>query len=180
MKSFEVNGEEIREGIPVSSEPYPHIVLGDGGNKRATRVPLLKSDSEKIIRNYLINNVSILKLKDAGGYLIIAPRDGSDNRILVLWRVASGFRGSASITHGEGVTIIAKDSAWHSGRGNLGETAEILAVLSPGQELRASRSGRRVENTRAKLVWDGKNINVAFGDKNMDAALADEVAGELL
>ena len=129
--------------------------------------------------------MSVIALKDAEGkpngkHLIVAPRNGGDDRVLVLWRVGSGYRGSVSITAGEGVTVIASDTSWHSGRGNLGETAEMLAILKPGQVLRASRSGRHVQNTRARLAYDGKTITATFGGEEMEAATADEVEGDLL
>lgn len=208
MKTYDV-GTEVREGIAVNLEPYPHIVLGEGGHKRATWIALGKRDAKSIIVRTPIledrwdsesgkyekkdtgrtlnqvKDVSVIALKDAEGkpngkYLIVSPHNGGDNRVLVLWRVSSGYRGGASISAGEGVTVIASDSSWHSGRGNLGETAEMLAILKPGQELRASRSGRRVQDSKAKLVYDGKTITVTFGGEEMEAATADEVKGDLL
>jgi hypothetical protein len=99
----------------------------------------------------------------------------------VLWRVSSGYRGGASISADEGVTVVAKDTSWHSGRGSLGSTAEILAILKPGQKLTASRSGWRVQETRARLTYDGTKISVVFGDENLFSATADEeVAGDYL
>jgi hypothetical protein len=132
----------------------------------------------------VVLDAGIIALKDTEGkpngtYLIVAPR-GGDNRVLVLWRVQSGYRGSAKITAGEGVTVIASDSSWHSGRGSLGETAEMLAILNPGQELRASRSGRRVQDSKAKLVYDGRTISVTFGGEELEAATTDQVEGEYL
>jgi hypothetical protein len=209
MKTYDINGTEVREGIAVALDPYPHVVLGEGGHKRATWIALGKRDAESIIVRTpvledrwnsesgkyerqdtgrtlsQIKDVVIIALKDTEGkpngkYLIVAPRNGGDNRVLVLWRVSSGYRGGAGISAGEGVTVIASDSSWHSGRGNLGETAEMLAILKPGQELRASRSGRRVQNSKAKLVYDGKTITVTFGGEEMEAATADEVEGEYL
>jgi hypothetical protein len=218
MRIFSVEGEIVGEGTTVVLEPYPHIVLGEGGHKRATWIPLGKNDWRKMIAfppcpirgsammditcnlcgvapslgvhpnegnlrpvfeggnvgRASIKEASVIVLK-SNGYLIVAPRNGDDNRVLVLWRVSSGFRGSASITAGEGVMVIASDSSWHSGRGNLGETAEMLAILKPGQELRASRSGRRVQGTRAKLIYDGKTISTIFGGEEMEVAMTDEV-----
>lgn len=238
MKVYEVIDDGVASGIHVARAPYPHVVLGEGGNKRATWVALGKGDAERIIRSnrmpcpkrrtqlyteevlvgdklptckecgerytaskyaaYSIDHpdsgevegpacifdVAVIQLKDGEGkpngkYLIVAPR-GEDNRILVLWRVESGYRGSASITAGEGVTVIARDTSWHSGRGSLGETAEMLAILRPGQELRASRSGRRVQETEARLGYDGKAISVTFGGEEMDAAMAEEASGEVV
>jgi hypothetical protein len=56
----------------------------------------------------------------------------------------------------------------------------MLAILKPGQELRASRSGRRVQDTKAKLVYDGQTITITFGGEEMEAAIADEVEGDLV
>lgn len=184
MKCFDVSADEVQEGLPVVTNPYSHVVLGAGGNKRATWVPLGNKDLKTLIGSEgKVVEAGVLALKDQndkpkGRHLIVAPRKGRDNRVLVLWRVSSGYRGSASITEGAGVVVVASDASWHSGRGNLGETAEMLAVLAPGQELTASRSGRRVQNPNAKLTYDGSNINVTFGGDDMDAALADEPVGK--
>ena len=159
MKVFDVHESTVHEGIQVAMEPYPHIVLGEGGHKRAAWIALGKRDAESIIertpimerrwnsekseyemvdtgrKSAKIKDVGIIALRNKetgelnGKFLIVAPRNGHDNRALVLWRVSSGYRGSASISAGEGVTLIASDSSWHSGRGSLGETAETLAIL---------------------------------------------------
>ena len=194
MKVYDVCETEVSGGVEVVLEPYPHIVLGEGGHKRATWIALGKRDTESIIvrtpilEDHTMNKiseVSVVALKDDDGklngkYLIVAPRNNNDDRVLVLWRVSSGYRGSASISAGEGVTVIARDSSWHSGRGNLGETAQMLAILKPGQGLRASRSGRRVQDTSAKLAYDGTNISVTFGGEEMEAATAEKIDGDYL
>lgn len=248
MKAFDVFGSEVVSGIPVASDPYPHIVLGSGGHKRATWIALGKRDANSIVRpqrlpcprrnedesiyeaevpaekqavrtcdkcrqnygdwaqqeewsgsKYLIRkhpnagevdgpscvfDVGVIQLKETEGkpnskYLIVSLR-GDDNRALVLWRVSSGYRGDASITAGEDVMIIASDSSWHSGRGSLGETAETLAILKPGQELIAQRSGRRVQDSYGRLSWDGKTLKITFGGVEMLAATSDEVEGDYL
>ena len=210
MKVFDVHESTVHEGIQVAMEPYPHIVLGEGGHKRAAWIALGKRDAESIIertpimerrwnsekseyemvdtgrKSAKIKDVGIIALRNKetgepnGKFLIVAPRNGSDNRALVLWRVSSGYRGGASIDAGEGVTVIAYDHAWHSGRGSLGETAEALAILKPGQELTARRSGRRVQETRARLTWDGKQIAVVFGGEELFVATSEDVEGEYL
>lgn len=185
-------------GIGVNDDPpYPRIILGEGGHKKATWIPLGKRDAESIIVRIpiekgdnprtipVIQNVSIISLKDENGqpngkYLVVAPKNGSDDRVLVQWNVSSGYRGSARITGGEGVTIIATDVAWHSGRGNLGETAECLAILKPGQELIASVSGRRVQNPKGKLSYDGKVITVIFGGEELDVATTEKIEGDYI
>lgn len=194
MKTFTYKDGKLSDGIAVTLTPYPHIVLGEGGHKRATWVPLGKRDAEAIITRKLIEDsgqvitvitdVGVIALNDEEGkpkgrHLIVAPR-GADNRVLVLWHVASGFRGSARITPGEGVRVVARDSSWHSGQGSLGSTAEMLAILAPGQELNATRSGRRVQCPRAKLVYDGQNVTVTYGGDEMEVATAEEIKGELL
>lgn len=190
MKTFTVHEDGVNEGIAVDMTPYPHVTLGDGGHKRATWIALGKRDVDAVVvrsgkegdSRVVIKDAAIIALKDGEGkpngkYLIVAPR-GSDNRALVLWRVPSGYRGSASIKAGEAVKVIASDSSWHSGRGSLGSTAEMLAILAPGQELRASRSGRRVQETKAVLKYDGQKISVTFGGEELEAATSDEVGGE--
>lgn len=250
MKCLDVDGKKVAAGLLVADKPYPHVVLGDGGNKRSTWIAIGKRDAEKMVRPrrvpcpdrdqndshfgeevpadkqtphvcqkcgetfddwsfkptfgdgkywtrkhaasgevngpVVVGDAGIIALKDSasgqptGRYLIVAPRPGDDNRVLVLWRVTSGYRGSASITPGEGVVAIASDAAWHSGRGNMGETAEIMAILKPCQELRAKISGRNVQNTRARLQWDGKNISVDFGGEELFAATSEKVEGDYI
>ena len=138
----------------------------------------------EVIDTKVIADVGLIALKDKvtqlpnGKYLIVAPKPGNDNRILVYWSVSSGYRGGASISAADDVLVIASDQAWHSGKGATGSTAQILAVLKPGQELCASRSGRRMQQTRARLQWDGKEIKVTFGDENLFVAQAVDVAGD--
>lgn len=209
MKAFDVSGTEVSRGIPVSTEPYAKISFGEGGHKRATWIPLGNRDTDAIMVktpittrkwngeayetvetgnfNVTVEDVGVIALKDKntgepnGRYLIVKPHNGSDNRVLVLWRVSSGYRGSAGITAGEGVTVLGSDQSWHSGRGSLGSTAEMLAILKPGQELRASRSGRRVQENRARLTWDGEKIEVVFGDDSLfDVVGEDEPEGDYI
>ena len=170
MKAFDVSESAVREFIPVDTSPYPHVTLGEGGNKRATWVALGKRDAPTLVLLSeeregkqlpdRISEAGVVKL-ESGQHLIVAPR-GGDNRALVLWHVASGYRGSASISADDDVLVIARDAAWHSGRGNLGETAECLVVLKPGQCLEAHISGRRVQEYCARLTWDGQHIRVEF------------------
>lgn len=225
MKAYTVNGSEIKAGLSVTKNPYPHIVMGEGGHKRATWIPIGRRDAEnvikwdetetcwdphagyereprtcevcgkaweladngyythknrgKVVRGGRVEDVGVIKLQEPKkGFLVVAPRPGKDNRVLVLWNVSSGYRGGSGITAGEGVTVIAEDSSWHSGRGSLGSTAQMLAILAPGQELYAARTGRRVQDTKAVLRWNGEKITVTFGDSSLEAAEADEVQGE--
>ena len=187
MKAYDVSGSEVSAGIEVSTERYSKLVLGDGGNKRATWIPLGSRDAKRITEDDgKVREVGVIALCDKetnepnGKHLIVAPRNGKDNRILVLWRVSSGYRGSAHIEAGEGVHVVGYDSAWHSGRGNLGETAEMLAILKPGQELNADISGRRVQENRARLTWDGETIEVIYGDDSIDVIEDEEPEGDYI
>ena len=183
MKAFYVSRDYVSDGIPVSMSPYPRIVLGDGGHKQATWIALGRRDQENIIKRddndkEVVFDVGILKVKDKEQFLIVAPRPGEDNRALVFWAVSSGYRGSSSIKTADDVLVVGYDHSWHSGRGNLGSTAEILAVLKPGQKLEASKSGRRVQQDRARLTWDGKEIKVEFFESGSDPDTEQE--GELI
>jgi hypothetical protein len=122
----------------------------------------------------MILDVGSMQL-DSGKMLIVTPRPS--NRVLVLWRFKSGYRGGADITAGDGVKVVATDKAWHSGRGNKGETAELLAIMEPGQELHAKRWGRNLEETHARLRYDGTNIIVEYGDESL---FVDEAQGKYL
>lgn len=178
MKTFEVRESDVVAGIPVSTKPYPKVVLGQGGHKRATWIPIGRQDQASLIKDDdRILSAAVIITKEKQKPLIVLPRNKNDNRVLVLWRVKSGYRGSASINAPEGVKEIAQDSAWHSGQGNLGETAEILAILEPGQHLEAHISGRRVQENRARLSWDGETIAAVF--YNSDASPFDDEGEEL-
>ncbi|UZE93126.1 MAG: hypothetical protein IB617_03145 [Candidatus Nealsonbacteria bacterium] len=174
MKCFKTIEDQICVGIPVDQNPYPHVTLGEGGHKRATWVSIGKRDVDIISSQGKILRAGVIALRDketkelTGKFLIVAERPTADNRILLLWRIKSGYRGSAGINADRNVQVIAIDSSWHSGGGALGETAEILVVLNPGDELRAHRTGRRVENKNYLLLrYDGKNIEVKIGDENI-------------
>lgn len=107
-----------------------------------------------------VEDVGVLQLPERENqpprYLIVAPPFSESDRILVFWSLSSGYRGSASITPGEGALMIAKDSAYHSGQGNLGESAETLAVLSPDQYLEGRISGRRIQSPEWRLTYLGE------------------------
>jgi hypothetical protein len=244
MKCYTVNGDKVVEGITVNPLPYPRVILGEGGHKRATWIPVGRRDADTVIettmkscpnRNKLreigdewftceacgtkyvdtdekikkwgqeepvmaqkhpntgevvnttrITDVGVVALKDKesgepnGKFLLVAPRNRKDNCVVVFWSVSSGYRGSSGIEAGEGVKVIGYDHSWHSGRGSLGSTAEMLAILTPGQELIAVRFGRRVQDTRARLSYDGKEVKVMFGGEEMFVAIAEEVEGDYL
>lgn len=185
MKTFDIAGNTVVEGIAVVNAPYPHVLLGEGGNKRATWVAIGKRDIATIVHEGKVTDVGVIALKNEDGtpkgtHLIVAPH-GSEDRVLVIWRVRSGYRGNANITAPatDGVTIIDSDKSWHSGQGNLGETAEVMAILKPGQKLLAVRSGRRLEQTHGMLVYDGNGeFEILFGTETMYSATTDEFVGE--
>lgn len=182
-------------GAEYSPQDYP---AGERGRYE------MHPDSGEVLGPLSIGDIGIVLLKDDQGkpngkYLVVAPRGNDDNRVLVLWKVASGYRGSAQIgikkpTFADAMdaydktgdpipdmpVIIASDLSWHLGRGSLGETAEFLAVLKPGQEIYAVRSGRRMQDTHGRLTYDGENINVTFGGEEMEAATSDEVEGDYI
>ncbi len=194
MKTFTVSESAVTPGIEVNSSPYWRIILGAGGHKKSTWIALGKKDADEMISDKesvmsadqkkvleikgKILQAGIITLKDnegapTGNHLIVKERD-NDNRVLILWHVSSGFRGSANIQAGQEVKVIASDKAWHSGQGNLGETAECLAVLKPGQRMYATITGRRVEEPNAILEYDGKEIKVTFGKEDLEIVLSDE------
>lgn len=178
MKCYTVSGSSEVKNIKINAAPYPHIAIGDGGNKRATWIPLGKHDASTIVGEddgyEVITNVGLIGLRDKetnepdGRYLVVAPRNRDDERALVLWQVSSGYRGGAHIESPDGVRVVSYDHAWHSGRGSLGETAEMLAVLAPGDTLTAEITGRRVQENRARLTWTGSEFEVLFYPADAD------------
>lgn len=194
MKTFTVLGYAVTPGIRVHSFPYWRVVLGEGGNKKSTWIALGKKDASEIISERervsrdddkvmieegKVMSAGVITLKDkegnlTGNHLIVKEKGNHDDRILIKWCVESGFRGSANIEGGQEVKIIANDHSWHSGQGAMGETAECMAILKPGQRLYAKITGRRVEEPRAVLEYDGKEIKVTYGKEDLETVLSDE------
>lgn len=96
-------------------------------------------------------------------FKLAAPESNRDNRALVLWRVMSGNHGTAEITPDPGAVLVAKDEAWHSARSRNGLTAEVLAMLKPGQFLQAVRSGTDYPLPYGLVHWDGLHLSASFG-----------------
>lgn len=177
------NRGKTRYGVLVGDELPACEKCGERYVQSGNR-PVRHPDSGTVETAHAVLDVGVLALKDresgkpTGRHLIVAPRPGKDNRALVLWRVPSGYRGSARISPGESVSLIARDSSWHSGRGSLGETDECLAILRPGESLYAEVSGRRVQGTRGILTWTGSDFTVTFGGTEMADAISDDAEGE--
>lgn len=91
--------------------------------------------------------------KPNGRYLLVKPdpRIEDDSRTLVCWRFPSGDFGASRIVAPQGVRVVAQGVRRLEGP-RFGEVAEMMAILKPGQELRAHRSG---SCTHAALRWDG-------------------------
>jgi len=177
MKCYTITKDQVSPGITIGEKPFPRIIIGDGGNKRATWIPLGKRDESRIVQVgdgiSTVEDVGIIALRNDAGepdgrYLIVAPRNSHDERVLVLWRVRSGYRGDATISAPEGAVVVGHDSAYHSGRGSLGATDEMLTVLRPGDTLIAKISGRRVQCNRARLTWTGDDFEIVFFPSDSD------------
>ena len=197
MKCYTVDGETIKNYIQVYNDPYPHVALGNGGNKRATWIPVGKRDFgiiEKIGDSkqvaHVITDANVIIVGEKKTKLIVKDNAAANNNVMVLWKVESGYRGGAGIqttltpqrnadgiipyvAEGDretvpGVQLTAKDDAYHSGQGSLGLTAEALMILSPGASVEAGRSGRRVQTDRARLTWDGSELKVLYYSSGAD------------
>ena len=206
MKCIEIQEAVEQNGIPVEREPYPHVVLGEGGHKRATWIPLGNRDADAMIKRVAVSvevwknkedveeeerilDAGVIALRNkktkelTGRYLLVKPHNPDnkpDTRVLVLWRVESGYRGTADIEAlDERVVVVGYDHAWASGRGALGETAEMLAIVLDGARLSARISGRRVQLTRAILQNDGGKISVVYGGQELLDAIDDTDGDEI-
>lgn len=210
MKAFTIKDTNATEGIQVDMTPYPRVVLGEGGNKRATWIPIGRRDQPRLLNeNNIIMGADVARTQK-GTMLLVAPRpaDGRD-RALVLWKITSGYRGGAEIhdnPRGEQDllhwqsnrakkpeecdgywvwrnrdTLVAQDVAYHSGRGALGETHEALAIMNPGDTLWGRRTGRHVQSPYLRLKYLGEGkFEIFEGDKAFIEGLDEEDEHELL
>lgn len=114
----------------------------------------------------VVTDAGVMPLYGEGGepngrYLLVKPdpRIQDDNRALVCWRFPSGNFGASRILIADGVRVVAQ-GVRRLECPRFGEVAEMMAILNPGQELRAHRSGSR---THAVLRWDGRELSVLTG-----------------
>lgn len=115
----------------------------------------------------VVTDAGVMPLYGGGGepngrYLLVKPdpRIHGDTRVLVCWRFPSGDFGASRIGVPEGVRVIAQGVRRLEGP-RFGEVAEAMAILQPGQELRARRDSG--ECTHAVLRWDGRELSVLAG-----------------
>lgn len=91
------------------------------------------------------------------GNLVLVPDDRSVTYII---RVASGYRGSASIERIDGGDVVAQGHEYHSPLGSLGETAWAIVVAPGGSPITvdAHVTGRRVTKTNLSYRYfpDGR------------------------
>ena len=97
MRCFTVTESAVSEGIAVTQTPYAHIGVGEEGRGREyVRVALGKRDfPEGTVR---IGAASVLKTRERGTLLVVAPCPGDDRRALALVDIAAGFRGGTAWT----------------------------------------------------------------------------------
>jgi hypothetical protein len=93
------------------------------------------------------------------GALVMRPTDPAATVFIV--EEESGYRGSCDIdVGGPGVQVMAIGKAYHSPRGNLGETAWALVNGFDEIRVKGRRDGRRVDREEIEytLKNDGKKI----------------------
>ena len=88
--------------------------------------------------------------RTASGNVVIRP---DPNCTALLVEVASGYRGTASISSIAGVDVVWRGEMLHSPRGSLGCTKLALCNCAPGGAavVRGTRTGRRVENCEVTI-----------------------------
>lgn len=172
MKTFTVDQTTVTEGIEVESHPFWRKCIGQGGAKKYSWIAIGSKDSDQIIeeRNNLelngkticqtgvIKKADVIELKKKPGIFLIVKERTQENSILVFWSVSSGLRGKAYIKPEKNACIIISDKAWHSGKGILGETAQCIAILKPGQQLYGNRTGKHIPTKNMLLKYDGSKI----------------------
>lgn len=169
MRAFDILDDRVLKGIQVTGQP-PAVVLGRGTDM--TVVWLGRQDapglvSTRCVEASVVTNVGVMPLYDGGGepnghHLLVKPdpRIQDDNRALVCWRFPSGDFGASRIVAPQGVRVVAQGVRRLEGP-RFGEVAETMAILQPGQELRAHRNFG--EYTHAVLKWDGEELSVLTG-----------------
>lgn len=98
-----------------------------------------------------------------GHHILVRPDPmiQDDSRVLICWRFPSGDFGASRIVP-QGVRVVAQGLR-RLEYPRFGEVAEIMAILRPGEDLRAHRYGNGVNCTHAVLRWDGEKISVLAG-----------------
>lgn len=171
MRAFEVLGNRVFRGIEVKGEP-PAVVLGGGDLRLPIRVGVGWQDAAGLICSQQgmrgICQAGVMPLygrdgKPNGRFFIVKPdlKIQNDTRTLVCWRFPSGRHGAAQIRV-EGIRVISQGVRMLPAP-DCGEVAEVLAIIQPGQELWANRSGQGISYTHARLVWDGQILLVRTG-----------------
>lgn len=155
MRAYEVWNNFVSEGIPVqhSFQGYSMVMLGDGYS--AYGIPI----SGAVIERGRVRDCGVLALEGTNprSFRIVAPRNGDDNRVLVLWRVTPGCDAFPDIltNPAEGLKILAHN------RTSLCERAHmVLAILEPGAKVEAFPLGLKTPWRKATLCYDGQKVVV--------------------
>ena len=98
--------------------------------------------------------------KPNGSYSIGKPELSDGKSALVLWRFTSRKNESSFITPGAETTVVAYDYAFHPDKKGEGGTAEMLAILDPGEMLFGHRILSNKELESFRLEYDGITIKV--------------------
>ena len=168
MKSFTVT-TRVREGLTVTSEPYPHVSVGEHGRgRKLARVALGRRDFPGEDTTH-VDDVGIFQTQR--GSLLVVKETREDNRALILLGTPAGFRGGVSwrvlTESGESVPLdsspkvkIVADGYCAQGiAGRAGGGPEYLVIVEPGVKLEVTRRGRLYgADPVLHLVWDGELV----------------------
>ena len=87
MKAFKVTLYGPEEGLPISTNPWPHVPVGNGVGT-LVRVPVLGGEDNAKLYDATVT-------EDARGRVALRPADGEGDEALVLLDIQEGFRGQA-------------------------------------------------------------------------------------
>ncbi len=189
MRSFTIT-KKIEEGLAVTSEPYPHIAVGEPGRgRKLVRVALGRRDFPEGGVSH-IDDVGIFQTQK--GTLLVVKETKLDNRALVLLKTPPGFRGSVSwyaLTRNESVTLdespkvklVAIGYCAQGMAGRAGGGPEYLAIIEPGTRLEVTRRGRLYGSDPVlHLVWDGEELSFGTPDVVCQVGFEEELVGKEL
>jgi hypothetical protein len=108
-----------------------------------------------------IERAEIWKNPLTGGVAFGPPSGQTDEYALVHWQFDSGTKGKVKI-YPRDAEVIATGKSNHPEIHDCYEQKEVLAILKPGQEMWAERTGLIFQENRAVLRYSGKNVSVRF------------------
>jgi len=151
-------GIKTEPGLPVSSDPYPHVSVGSvGGRGTMARVPLGSKDFRPLPERLL--RASFLRTREKGTLLLVKERelDRGDPRALVLINVPPLFHGTQRWEFpSRDVDVLAEGE--HD-MGPFGVYTSRLMLMGVGSTIRVRRFSAESVPSVITIHWDGRRLH---------------------